>query len=344
MIDLFRLEYIVFLTAFAATYLGVGSFRAWSIRKGYLDHPNERSSHENPTPRGGGLVIALVTLSAYVAGSWIIGYELSIGFLIGAVLIVGVSWLDDVYSLSFIWRLLVHLAAAGAMIASTGYFDSITIPLIESPLYVGKFGIPIAVIWIAWFVNAYNFMDGIDGIAGIQAFAAGIGWMILGYFLIAPPATLIGGVIAFSSIGFLIHNWQPAKIFMGDAGSAFLGFTFASMPFLIREQANVYGSALPYVAVLFVWLFVFDSALTLLRRLIRGERVWTPHREHLYQRLVIAGRSHRSVSLAYGIAAIVIVLITSLTFDSNMPSRQFVLFLAVLVPTFLLVLAARSYE
>lgn len=320
-----KAEYLIFFISLAVTYVGVRWFRQWSLRKGYLDHPNERSSHENPTPRGGGLVIAAVTLAAYIGSSWMLDYKLSLGFIAGALLIVSVSWIDDVFSLSFGWRLLVHLVAAAAVIADVGYFEELSIPFVKAPLHLGIFGMVISLILIAWFVNAYNFMDGIDGLAGIQAVAAGLGWLLIGILMEIPTATVIGGVVLFSSIGFLIHNWQPAKIFLGDAGSAFLGFTFASMPFLLREQGTVRPALLPIVAVLFVWLFVFDSALTVLRRLLRGERVWTAHREHLYQRMVIAGRSHQFVSILYGLIAVVIAVPAALMVNIHYSSTSYLL-------------------
>lgn len=340
MINLFKFEYIVFIFALVVTYFGVGRFRAWSLRKGYLDHPNERSSHETPTPRGGGLVIAAVTISSYIGSSWPLNYKLSIGFIIGAVLVVAVSWLDDIYSISFAWRLIVHLLAATAVIVDVGYFDSVAFPFVETPLDVGIFGILISIIWIAWFVNAYNFMDGIDGIAGVQAVAAGLGWLLVGQLTGIPAATIIGGTVLFSSIGFLIHNWQPAKIFMGDAGSAFLGFTLASMPFLVREQGILRPALLPVVAVLFVWLFVFDSALTLVRRLIRGERVWTAHQEHLYQRMVIGGRSHQFVSTLYGVVAVVIAVPAALLVDHHDSSTSYILVAIALFSMIMLIAVA----
>lgn len=339
-----RTEYIVFLVAFVATYLGVSWFRVWTLKKGYLDHPNERSSHEIPTPRGGGLVIAAATIASYIGCSWLFDYKLSIGFIVGGLLIVAVSWLDDIYSLSFAWRLLVHLTAAAVLVFDVGYFESAALPFVETPIYVGGFGLLISLIWIAWFLNAYNFMDGIDGIAGVQAIGAGMGWMIVGYLLGVPAATIVGGVVVFSSVGFLIHNWQPAKIFMGDAGSAFLGYTFASMPFLIRGHGNSRDALLPVIAVLFVWLFVFDSALTLFRRLLRRERVWTPHREHLYQRLVISGLSHQSVSLYYGLSAIAIALPAAFMLNERIGFADLISLITVLLTTVSLVIFVRSYE
>lgn len=338
---MFKSEYIVFIAALAITYLGVGWFRVWTLRKGYLDHPNDRSSHDTPTPRGGGLVIAITTVASYIGCSWLLDYKLSIGFIVGSVLVVAISWMDDIYSLSFAWRLLVHLIAAVAVILDVGYFDSIAIPFVDAPVHLGLIGLVGSVIWIAWLVNAYNFMDGIDGIAGVQAVAAGLGWLIVGQLGGIPMATVLGGVVLFSSVGFLIHNWQPAKIFMGDAGSAFLGFTFASMPFLLRETVVPRPGLLPILAVLFVWLFVFDSALTLIRRLLRGERVWTAHREHLYQRLVIAGHSHQFVSTAYGLISIAIAITAGLTLDPRYPVGFFVLAPVVILLTLVLMVMAK---
>ena len=337
-----KVEYLIFFISLAVTYLGVGWFRRWSLHKGYLDHPNERSSHDTPTPRGGGLVIAAVTLTAYIGCSWLVNYKLSVGFIVGSILIVVVSWLDDIYSLSFLWRLLVHLTAAAAVIADVGYFDAIAIPFVETPLRLGILNMVISLVLIAWFVNAYNFMDGIDGLAGVQAVAAGLGWLLIGLFMGVPTATVIGGVVVCTSIGFLIHNWQPAKIFMGDAGSAFLGFTFASIPFLVREQGIARPELLPVVAVLFVWLFVFDSAVTVVRRLFRGERVWTAHREHFYQKMVIAGHSHQFVSSLYGSIAVAIAVPAALMVDMHHSSTSYLL--ALIVVLSVVVMLATTYR
>jgi UDP-N-acetylmuramyl pentapeptide phosphotransferase/UDP-N-acetylglucosamine-1-phosphate transferase len=109
-------------------------------------------------------------------------------------------------------------------------------------------------------------------------------------------------------LGFLVHNWHPARIFLGDVGSAFLGFTFAVIPLLAGAEHSGKSAPLPLIGVLLVWLFVFDTGLTFFSRLIRRQKVWTPHREHLYQRLIISGFSHSAVSLLYGVLSITIVL------------------------------------
>ncbi len=139
-------------------------------------------------------------------------------------------------------------------------------------------------------------MDGIDGIAGAQAVVAGIGWMAVGIIAGTPQVAAVGLLLAAASSGFLLHNWHPAKVFMGDAGSGFIGFLFAALPLLAPRPI---GTALWLCAVLLMWPFLADTGFTLLRRASRGENVLSAHRSHLYQRLVLTGRSHRDVALVY---------------------------------------------
>ncbi len=301
------------------TYFGVARFRSWTLKRGVLDHPNERSSHDTPTPRGGGLVLAIVVMAAYIIGSYLLGYDISVGFAVGALLIVLISWLDDVYTISFAWRLLVHSAAAVLVIYSCDYVTSIPTPFSSQPIEFGWFGAVITFGWIVWLVNAYNFMDGIDGIAGIKATAAAIGWILLNAASDVPSVYILSGTVLFASLAFLLHNWPPARIFMGDAGSAFLGFVFASLPLIAgRNDANRSGILL-LAAISFVWLFVFDSAFTLIRRAMLRHKVWHAHREHLYQRLVRSGMSHRSTTLLYGVISMAVAVSTSLLINSGNP-------------------------
>jgi UDP-N-acetylmuramyl pentapeptide phosphotransferase/UDP-N-acetylglucosamine-1-phosphate transferase len=158
-------------------------------------------------------------------------------------------------------------------------------------------------------------MDGIDGIAGIQALTAGFGWMLVGKFLGLETIGFYGGVIALSSLGFLILNWQPAKIFMGDVGSAFLGYSFAVMPLLENADSVGYIQSrriLPFIALIIVGLFVFDTVFTFVRRVFNKEKVWEAHRGHIYQRLVISGFSHQSVAILYGLISILTIAVTFL--------------------------------
>jgi UDP-N-acetylmuramyl pentapeptide phosphotransferase/UDP-N-acetylglucosamine-1-phosphate transferase len=172
-------------------------------------------------------------------------------------------------------------------------------------------------------------MDGIDGIAGIQAVTAGIGWLIVGNLLDVNSSAFYGGALAFASLGFLIRNWQPAKIFMGDVGSAFLGYSFAVLPLLAKNEMemNRAGNSvyLPVIAVVVVWFFLFDTVLTFFRRVVRGEKIWQAHRSHIYQRLVQTGRTHQFVSGLYALMSITTTLCLVLWIWINEESNRFFL-------------------
>ncbi len=297
-------EILTYLIIFLFSYTGVGLLRRWVVRKEILDIPNERSSHSVPTPRGGGLIIVLVSLAFYVAGSFFLPINFHRSFFIGAFLIALISWLDDLFSISFGWRFLVHSLAAILVISDLGFWQEIYLPFYGSLPTPGLLGAILTFCWIVWLTNAFNFMDGIDGIAGLQAVTAGIGWLVVGKMLGAEDAAIFGAVLAFSSLGFLLHNWQPAKIFMGDVGSAFLGYGFAVLPLLPEKNAN--SNLLPVIAFVLVFCFVFDSVLTFLKRLLKKEKVWEAHREHIYQKLVIRGYSHQFVTSLYGALSIII--------------------------------------
>ncbi|MCG2659386.1 MAG: glycosyltransferase family 4 protein, partial [Kiritimatiellae bacterium] len=213
---------------------------------------------------------------------------------LGALLIAGVSWLDDMRPVSFWVRLLVHALGACVAMAGIGIIREIGMPFgIDLPL--GWLGFPLTLVWIVGLTNAYNFMDGIDGIAGGQAVVAGLGWAVLGWIGAQPLVGVMGLLIATASLGFLGHNWPPAKIFMGDVGSAFLGFSFAALTVMASQSNPIFVLA----GIALIWPFVFDAVFTFARRLCRGEKIWAAHRSHLYQRLVISGLSHGQVSGLY---------------------------------------------
>lgn len=310
---------LVFGAAFFLAFAGVSAFRKWSLKTGLLDSPNERSSHSIPTPRGGGVIIVVLCLTTYLSVSYLYADTFSWGYLVGALLVAVVSWLDDVYSLWFLWRLTAHSAAAAVLIFSTG----------TETLGIG-YSI-ISFFWIVWMINAYNFMDGIDGIAGLQAVTAGVSWLALAGIFGMPAVYYVGGVIAASSLGFLIHNWQPAKIFMGDVGSAFLGFTFAAMPLLAAKQTPKSLHVFAFCGLVFLWFFVFDSIVTFIYRLALGRNIFKAHREHIYQRLVQSGMSHGKVAAIYGILTFIVCISTILGFRLSND-----IFPLILVPPFVL--------
>lgn len=295
----------VLLAGFAgllASYLGVRVFEAAAARRRWFDVPNERSSHTRPTPRGAGSVIVLVSLAG-LAFSLLLdppprGLARFAAYGAGAAFVAALSWLDDLRGVHFAARFLAHGLAAAALLAFVGAPREIGIPFLGT-VEVGPWGWALAFLWIVGLTNAYNFMDGIDGIAGTQAFLAAAAWSGVFVASRSPLLANFAAVLSGASLGFLFRNWSPAKVFMGDVGSAFLGYTFAALPLLAARETG--GTPdLPFLGVLWVWPFVFDSLLTFLARLARGENVFQAHRTHLYQRAVRSGMSHSSVTLLYG--------------------------------------------
>ena len=287
----------IFVAALVLSYIGVGYSRCWAERRQILDIPNERSSHTRPVPRGGGLAIVFFSLVGLVT-TWLIHPAWSLGalsaYLSGAALISVVSWLDDLRPLPNRIRFAAHSVGALLAILGFGYWRSIEIPVFGQ-LHLGWLGLLITFLWIVGLTNAYNFMDGIDGIAGGQAIVAGVGWAILGWLSQQELVSILGLLLATTSLGFLGYNWPPARVFMGDVGSAFLGYTFAVLSVVAAQNDPRFA----LIGALLVWPFVFDTTFTFFRRLMKRENVFRAHRSHLYQRLVIAGRSHRFVTLLY---------------------------------------------
>lgn len=289
---------IIFLLLSILSYLGVILIRRQAVKRRVLDHPNERSLHSIPTPRGGGLAIVVLVVGVVLVYAAINGFDRrSLAFIAAGILVAWLGWRDDVHHLSARVRFGVQALAVVITMLGLGYFTSVTIPLLGE-WHLGWFGIPVTFLWILGLINAYNFMDGLDGFAGGVALAAGLGWMLLSSRvggLENPLAFWIALTIAAGSLGFLGHNWPPARIFMGDVCSTFLGFSFAVLPLVSAGQG---GDALMFGTAI-LWAFIMDAGLTFLRRLLRREDVLAAHRTHLYQRLVITGIRPVAVSLLF---------------------------------------------
>jgi UDP-N-acetylmuramyl pentapeptide phosphotransferase/UDP-N-acetylglucosamine-1-phosphate transferase len=213
---------------------------------------------------------------------------------------------------------------AAVSIWGMGYFKSVTIPLFGE-LQLGYVGLIITFLWIIGLTNAYNFMDGIDGMAGGVAFAAGLGWALLTSgipYLANSFVFWIAIAISASSLGFLGHNWHPAKIFMGDVASTFLGYSFAVMPLL---ASNKEGDAL-MLGTLLLWTFIMDAGVTFIRRAINREDVLSAHRTHLYQRLVTGGYTHSAVSTLYIVLTLVALRFASAWSEGSVVASVLILF------------------
>jgi UDP-N-acetylmuramyl pentapeptide phosphotransferase/UDP-N-acetylglucosamine-1-phosphate transferase len=286
------------LAAGLASWLGTwGLIRALS-RSGVLDRPNPRSSHAVPTPRGGGIaVVGAVVLAwaAVMAATGALGRDWAV--LVAALGLAVMSWRDDRAGLPVHVRLAGHavavLAALWSMPEAAGLFGA------WLPAWLGLAAIALA--WL-WFVNLFNFMDGIDGLAGGEALSLGLGVAAVALLAGADSALwAMAGAVAAAALGFLVWNWQPARIFLGDVGSVPLGFLLGYL--LLKLAAAGQWQA----ALILPLYFLADASITLALRAARGERVWQAHKDHFYQRAVAGGMSHAQVAvLALGCNAALI--------------------------------------
>jgi Fuc2NAc and GlcNAc transferase len=285
---------IVVLTgAFCVSYFLTLVVHRYALRHSMIDIPNQRSSHSIPTPRGGGIAIVwtwFTTLAVLLAlGRLDLGVGLALLGGGGAVALVG--WLDDRYGLSAVLRACVHLGAAAWTVWALGGLSSLNLGV--GVLDFGWSGAVLAVFGIAWLTNLFNFMDGIDGLAGSEAVSVGL----VGGGLLAVSGheglSLAALALAAAAGGFLVWNWPPAKIFMGDVGSGLLGYGFGTLA-LASERVGAVPVAL---WMILLGVFIVDATATLFRRMLGGEQWYQAHRSHAYQRAVQSGYSHRQVTL-----------------------------------------------
>ncbi|KAF0117322.1 MAG: wbpL [Rhodospirillaceae bacterium] len=268
--------------------------RRWAV----LDHPNARSSHATPVPRGGGL-----GLMAALAVGWLWADPHAIPLVGLAGGLMGISFLDDVRGLSVGLRLLVQGVAVGGgliLLPDDVLVLQGVLPLVGDRMLA-------AVLWM-WFINLYNFMDGINGLTGVETASIGIGVAVgaAGSGLV-PVVGWQGLALAGASVGFLRWNWAPAKVFMGDAGSVPLGYLVGWLLLVLA------GSGQGAAAVILPLYYLTDATLTVVRRALRGEKIWQPHRQHFYQKAVQAiGGRHAAVTGRIGVANAGLVALAAL--------------------------------
>ena len=285
------LALILFAMVTAAASWGFVYFvRRELLRRDILDRPNERSSHDTPTPRGGGIGLMAALLPAWVAGAFLFapGTLTTADWLLplAAAALAGVSLIDDLRDLGALPRLAAQFAAAiaGVLFLPGLVFQGLFPPWLDATL---------AVIGWVWFVNLFNFMDGIDGISGVESIAIALGIALIGVLLSGVPGGMTAQALAVAAatVGFLIWNWHPAKIFLGDIGSVGLGYLLAWLLLALAAMGEWEA------ALILPLYYLADATITLLRRLARREKVWQAHREHYYQQAVQSGRSHARVSI-----------------------------------------------
>jgi glycosyltransferase WbpL len=328
--------------AAAISYIAVIYAKRWALAHQIMDIPNARSSHSRPMPRAGGIGIVatsytLVLIVAAIHGA--LGTP-TLAVLAGGLAVAIVGLADDLRNLPAWIRFSVHVLAASAIVFLGVRVDTISLLPVGS-LSLGFLGAILSVVWIVAVTNIYNFMDGIDGLAAGVAVLAGVGLATMGAIRGDPAILLLSCTLAGSALGFLAHNFPPASVFMGDVGSGFLGFVLAALILLAGSTSSDGGSAIP--AGLVIAPFLLDGTLTLVRRVIQGERWYEAHRSHYYQRLVILGYSHRAVSLLYYgltmlavLGAIAYVVFPGLT--------GLLLMLASIAPFFILLIAVPRWE
>lgn len=272
-----------------------------------MDVPNERSSHERATPRGGGVGIVAafgVGLAAmwFLAESTRLAQPYFLGLAIGAFAIAVVSLVDDLRQTPLLLRLAAQIVGTGAALWFGLALHEIWLPVLGR-VELGWFGYVLTAFWIVGMTNAMNFMDGLNGLVAGTTLVAAAGLSAVAFLSGSHFAYLAALILAAGIAGFLPHNFPRARIFMGDVGSQFLGFAFAVLG-LIAAHFDAQRTSFMIVPVL-LFAFLFDTGFTLVRRLLAGERVTQAHRGHLYQVLNRAGWSHAQVSLLHwGFAAV----------------------------------------
>lgn len=276
---------LVALASWAGTAAVLRLLIAWQI----FDEPNHRSSHTHAKPRGGGLAVVAAVLAAWIAAALIEGsYETGFWFVIcGSLLLAAISWADDLKSRPASLRFGVQVAAVALGLSILQPTELVFQGLL--PLALDR--ALAALLWL-WFINLFNFMDGIDGLAGVETITISGGLaVILGLVVQSPLGAFLAAVPAAAAFGFLYWNWAPSRIFLGDVGSVPLGYLLGGA--LIGTAA----SGLWAPALILPLYYLADATLTLARRARRGERLWRAHREHFYQRAIQRGFGHAAIVL-----------------------------------------------
>ncbi|WP_439136353.1 MraY family glycosyltransferase [Pseudomaricurvus sp.] len=312
----------VCITAVICTYLFTRCYIKYAISKGVIDTPNERSSHTTPTPRGGGLSIVIICLTLILGGMLTqspliygaLATHLSttnlIALLAGGILVAGIGFLDDHSPLSSRIRFSTHFIASLVALALLDPLPSLSLPGLDLTID-GLWLLP-AALGLTWLINLYNFMDGIDGIAATEALTVLTGAMIVGLINShsAFPWQLLF-VLSAPILGFLLLNWSPARVFMGDGCSGFLGILLGLLACIYAANTSVNL----WCWAILLGVFIVDACWTLATRILTKQQWHQPHRSHCYQILSRKLGTHSKVTL--GSAAINLLWLTPMAFAAS---------------------------
>lgn len=293
----FLFSILLAIGCFVASWGLTGAFRRYALAHFLIDVPNSRSSHNTATPRGGGIAIALSTIVALLTLGWTnqMDWQTVSGLCVGGTLAALIGFVDDWASLAPQWRLIGHFAAASWALAEIGGLPPLSV---MGHVMSGWVGFATAAFYLVWMLNLTNFMDGIDGLAGVEAISACLGGILV-IVAAAPNSDLWvpGLIVAAATLGFLVWNWPPAKVFMGDAGSGFLGLTLG----VLSLQAGWVVTRLFWSWIILLGVFVVDATVTLIRRITTGKKFYEAHRSHAYQHAAARRGAHMPVTLAVGV-------------------------------------------
>ncbi len=280
---------------FALSFLLTSFLRFYAIKKNLIDIPGHRSSHSIPTPRGGGVSIVTVfvlVLISFTALGWLPLHR-GILVLIALTMVAVIGWLDDHGHIRATIRISIHLLSSGIITYAFGGLPSFE--AFGFALDLSYFGYLIALLSLTWCLNLFNFMDGIDGLASTETITTTLVAGFILYFIFGEQtAALLHFFLASSVLGFAFWNFPPAKIFMGDAASGFLGLTHGM---LILFTSHLHSQML-WVWLILLGVFFVDATVTLVRRMIRGDKVYEAHRSHAYQWASRIVGSHKKVTVA----------------------------------------------
>jgi Fuc2NAc and GlcNAc transferase len=281
--------------AFGIAATATGLLRRYAIARRVLDVPNDRSSHVVPTPRGGGLgiVVAFIFGLLVLVTAGRLPLQTALAFGGPGLLVAVIGFVDDHVSVSIRLRLVVHFTAAAWGLFALGGIPPL--PLFGGILNPGPAGNVLAVLGLVWLLNLYNFMDGIDGIAGLEAITTCLGAVVVSSLAGRPVSdATLPALLGVASLGFLLWNYPPARIFMGDAGSGFVGL-------LLGLLAIAAGQSVPEMVwswLILLAVFITDATVTLFRRVIRRAPLHLAHRSHAYQHATSRVGRHGPVALA----------------------------------------------
>jgi UDP-N-acetylmuramyl pentapeptide phosphotransferase/UDP-N-acetylglucosamine-1-phosphate transferase len=323
----------------AATPLVIRLLKKFSV----LDIPNLRSSHDVPVPRGGGIVI-VATWCFGMMSTWALRFpfpDLGIlapnGFVvsmtIGMLALALLGFVDDRRGLPPLLKLVIQVAVAGQALWLSGLrMTDFGLPFVPDYDF-GPWGYLVGMIWLVGLTNIFNFMDGINGLAFTQLIFGGTTFSLIGVVTGDYELAISGALISGSAVGIMKYNFPKALVFMGDVGSLPLGFLLAFMG--LRSAFGPHGESVTFMqTVLVLWPFLFDGSFTLLNRVYHGRNPFHAHRSHLYQRLLVAGKSHKEITLLYG-AAMLSCSLVGLALPYTGPAAKTIILAAILLVSIL---------